>query len=104
MYESASGYALFERTGGEEIAERSIEVQTQLQDFKNFSKNIHLRSFTPFSSSENALQNINDVSEGTRLCGRATQFILQFWPLIELPVRPNARNKVNKNKRHMEKE
>jgi nucleolar protein 56 len=65
LYESASGYALFERTGGEEIAERGLEVQQQLQDFKNFSKNIHLRSFTPFASSENALQNINDVSEGT---------------------------------------
>jgi nucleolar protein 56 len=66
LYESASGYALFERTGGEEIGERSLEVQAQLQDFKKFSKNVHLRSFMPFSSGENALQNINDVSEGMR--------------------------------------
>jgi len=64
LYESASGYALFERTGGEEIAERSLDVQAQLQDFKNLAKNVHLRSFSPFSSGENALQNINDVSEG----------------------------------------
>lgn len=65
LYESASGYALFERTGGEEIGERNISVQTQLQDYKKFSKDVHLRSFLPFTSGENALLNINDVSEGT---------------------------------------
>jgi len=64
LYESASGFALFNKTGGEEIAELDMEVQYQYQNFKQFSKIMHLTAFLPFTSSENALENANDLSEG----------------------------------------
>lgn len=82
MYESASGYALFERTGGEEVGERSLEVQAQFQDFKKFSKTVHLRSFLPFSSGENALANINDLSEGS---SQSPFFIFFMLSIPRLP-------------------
>jgi len=64
LYESASGYGLLERTEGEEIGEQTDELQQSLQDYGRFVKLVHLKSFVPFSSSENALENMNDISEG----------------------------------------
>jgi nucleolar protein 56 len=39
-------------------------VQASIADLSRFSKLVKLRAFQPFTSAENALQNINDVSEG----------------------------------------
>eukprot|EP01122_Echinamoeba_exundans_P009435 TRINITY_DN333_c0_g2_i1.p1 TRINITY_DN333_c0_g2~~TRINITY_DN333_c0_g2_i1.p1 ORF type:complete len:511 (-),score=153.78 TRINITY_DN333_c0_g2_i1:72-1604(-) len=64
LYESASGFALFERSESEEIADQSPEFQESVTDFKRFSRIVHLKAFVPFTSSENALENINDVAEG----------------------------------------
>lgn len=64
LFESSSGYALFEKVEGEEIAVQSEQFQKSLLDRKKFTKIIRLKSFLPFTSAENALENINDVSEG----------------------------------------
>jgi len=64
LYESASGYAIFERTQAEEIQEQSPQVQEALTDPSAFKKMVRLKAFFPFTSSENALENCNDVSEG----------------------------------------
>jgi nucleolar protein 56 len=64
LYESASGYALFEQVKTEELAITSDEVQESLQDLQRFSKMVKLKSFRPFNSAEQALENINRVSEG----------------------------------------
>eukprot|EP01087_Luapelamoeba_hula_P012733 TRINITY_DN3582_c0_g1_i1.p1 TRINITY_DN3582_c0_g1~~TRINITY_DN3582_c0_g1_i1.p1 ORF type:complete len:488 (-),score=115.33 TRINITY_DN3582_c0_g1_i1:61-1524(-) len=64
LFETSSGYGLFERTESEEIAAESPEVQASLVDFSRFSKIVHLKSFMPFASAESALENINAVSEG----------------------------------------
>jgi len=64
LFESASGYALFERTPSEDIAQEMSEVQKSMEDFGRFSKIIKLKSFLPFTSAEAALENINAVSEG----------------------------------------
>jgi len=64
LYESASGYGLFERVEGEEIASQADQFQKAVQDKAKFMKIIKLKSFLPFNSAENALENINDVSEG----------------------------------------
>lgn len=64
LYESASGYALFERTESEEIGDQLAEVQESILDYKRFTKALKLKAFLPFTSSENALENINDLSEG----------------------------------------
>jgi len=64
LYESASGYALFERVEAEEIGQRSDQVQEAIADLARFSKIIKLKAFSPFTSAENALDQINHISEG----------------------------------------
>jgi len=64
LYESASGYALFERLESEEIGEQLAEVQAATDEFNRFSKCVKLKSFLPFPSAESALENINGISEG----------------------------------------
>jgi nucleolar protein 56 len=64
LYESASGYALFERIESEEIADESPELQKSIQDFGRFSRLVKFKSFVPFVSAESALENVNAISEG----------------------------------------
>lgn len=64
LFESASGYALVERKGSEEIGVKSEESQRAMTDFGRFSQICSLKAFKPFTSAENALENINDVSDG----------------------------------------
>lgn len=64
LFESASGYALFDRVESEEIGDQLEQVQQSTQDFSRFGKIVKLKSFFPFTSAENALANINDISEG----------------------------------------
>lgn len=63
-YECASGYALFERTESEEIGAHLDKVQQCVTDLKRFSKIIKLKAFRPFRSAEEALDNIQHISEG----------------------------------------
>jgi nucleolar protein 56 len=65
LYEMASGFALFELSGGDEVASKSSEMQAAVQDFGRFSKMVTLRSIVPFKTAEEALENINSISEGT---------------------------------------
>ncbi|KAL6041331.1 snoRNP complex protein nop56 [Balamuthia mandrillaris] len=64
LYESASGYALFERVESEEISNESPEYQKSILDFGRFTQIVKLNSFLPFPSAESALENINSISEG----------------------------------------
>jgi len=64
LFESASGYALFERIKSEEIGITLADVSESVTELQRFSKIIKLKAFQPFKSLENALENINTVSEG----------------------------------------
>ncbi|RLN65659.1 hypothetical protein BBJ28_00001826 [Nothophytophthora sp. Chile5] len=61
---SASGYGLFEVVENEEIGGLLAEVQASVTDLAKFGNVVKLKSFQPFTSAENALENINNVSEG----------------------------------------
>ena len=74
LCETASGYALFERLATDEVGAELDAVQASVQDLSKFGKAIKLTSFAPFQSAGHALENINDVSEGTSF--------------FALPVRP----------------
>lgn len=65
LFESASGYALFTVKQQEEIGAKTKEVQDSIQELHKFGKMVELKSFMPFKSAAHALENINDVSEGT---------------------------------------
>lgn len=79
LYEAASGYALFERVNSEEIGVKLDEVQQSVTDLKRFSQIVKLKGFCPFTSAENALENINAISEGEVTPALAT-FLEQNLP------------------------
>jgi nucleolar protein 56 len=64
LFESASGYALFEQTESDEIGELLEEMQNAMADLSRFSKVIKLKAFVPFKAAEEALEAANDISEG----------------------------------------
>mmetsp|Transcript_75230 Transcript_75230/g.125456 ORF Transcript_75230/g.125456 Transcript_75230/m.125456 type:complete len:559 (-) Transcript_75230:332-2008(-) len=64
LFESAIGYAVLERNEGDEIGATLPEVQKAATEFQRFKNMLSLRGFQPFKSAEEALENINDVSEG----------------------------------------
>eukprot|EP00128_Syssomonas_multiformis_P004077 Colp12_sorted_trinity150504_noHs@8471 len=64
LFESASGYALFEAVETEEIGLELESVQQSVLDLAKFGKIVKLKAFIPFTSAQNALENINSISEG----------------------------------------
>lgn len=64
LFENSSGYALFEVTLQEEIAGKTKAIQEAIQDFSKFSRMVKIKSFLPFTTAAEALENANDVSEG----------------------------------------
>ena len=67
LFESASGYAVFEVKLRAELEALTKAVQESVTDQSKFQKMVSLVSFAPFKSAANALENINDVSEGKSL-------------------------------------
>ncbi|KAF7980667.1 hypothetical protein HWV62_37089 [Athelia sp. TMB] len=63
LFETASGYAIFEVKLHEDIGSRTKAVQDSIQDLAKFGKMVSLVSFSPFKSAAQALENANDVSE-----------------------------------------
>ena len=64
LYESASGYSLFQAYGLDEIGQNTDTIQQSIVDLTRFGKVVKLIAFTPFSSALNALEQINAISEG----------------------------------------
>ncbi|KIL66800.1 hypothetical protein M378DRAFT_9857 [Amanita muscaria Koide BX008] len=64
LFESASGYAIFEVKFVEDIGAKTPAVQDSIKDLAKFGKMVNLQSFSPFKSAAQALENANDVSEG----------------------------------------
>ncbi|EIW81149.1 Nop-domain-containing protein [Coniophora puteana RWD-64-598 SS2] len=64
LFESASGYAIFKVKLHEDIGTNTQAMQDSIDDLSKFAKMVTLVSFSPFKSAADALENINDVSEG----------------------------------------
>jgi len=64
LYESALGYAMFEVAEAEEIGANDAAVQAAAVDLAKFGKVCKLKAFVPFKSAQDALENINSISEG----------------------------------------
>jgi nucleolar protein 56 len=77
LSESAAGYSLFQVTESEEIGVRSKEFLETLLDLYAFSRLVKLVAFGPFKSAANALENINDISEGRAANTEPLNFHLQ---------------------------
>ena len=64
LYEAAAGYSIYEIIEAEEIGAKMAEVEESILDLKLFSKLVKFKSFLPFKDAQDALANVNDVSEG----------------------------------------
>jgi len=67
LHETALGYALFEAHGIDEIGQNTEAVRNSVTDLSRFGKVVKLRSFNPFTSALESLEQINAVSEGNKL-------------------------------------
>ena len=67
LFEHASGYAIFKVIAKEEIGALLPEVQESVLDLERFGKVVKLVAFSPFKSAVNALENLNNISEGKQL-------------------------------------
>jgi len=72
LHESSAGYGLLECEGFEEIGAMLEENNTSME-LGRFNRAVKLKSFQPFSSAEEALENINAISEHA-----ATETLLTF--------------------------
>lgn len=64
LFESASGYAIFEVKLQDALGSSTKALQDSIDDLAKFGKMVNLLSFAPFKSAAHALENANDVSEG----------------------------------------
>ncbi|CAH2053871.1 unnamed protein product [Thlaspi arvense] len=64
LYESSSGYALFEAHGLDEIGQNTEAVRSSILDLSRFGRVVQLTAFHPSESALDALNQINAVSEG----------------------------------------
>jgi nucleolar protein 56 len=85
LYETATGHALFDVVEAEDIGSNLDKVQESILDLKRFGKMVKLKAFVPFKSAEEALTNINDVSEG--ICSETMSNFLE----MNLPKSKSAR-------------
>lgn len=92
LFESASGYAIFEAKISEDIGSKSKNVGDSFQDLAKFGKMVSLMSFSPFKSAAQALENINYISEGTLLL-----LCLFFIKVITGILHDNLRNLLELN-------
>ena len=63
LFESASGYSLFDVKSIDDVALSTDSVQQSISDMARFSKMASLVAFKPFSTAADALEQINSVSE-----------------------------------------
>lgn len=64
LYETSSGYSLFQASGIDEIGQNTEAVRNSVSDLNRFGKVVQLTAFHPFDSALDALNQINSVSEG----------------------------------------
>lgn len=64
LYESSSGYGLFEAHGLDEIGQNTEAVRSSVTDLSRFGRVVQLTAFHPFESALDALNQVNAVSEG----------------------------------------
>ncbi|KAH9614112.1 hypothetical protein KSS87_008226 [Heliosperma pusillum] len=64
LFESSSGYAIFETHGLDEIGQNIQAVRDSVTDLNRFGKVVKLFAFQPLESAHDALSQCNSVSEG----------------------------------------
>lgn len=73
LYESAAGYALFVKKEFEDTAQTEESIQNSILEPKTFGKMVTLHAWTPFSTAEEALEQVNAIAAST-----PTELLINF--------------------------
>ena len=64
LYETASGYYLFEKADYDEVGGQLTQVQKAIGNLERFSKMLKLVAHQAFQTAEEALENISALTDG----------------------------------------
>lgn len=82
LFETAAGYALFEKEEYDEIGGTLEQVQNAIQDYERFASLIKMKGYQPFKTADEALENIFAVSKGE--CTETLQeFLASYLPKVK---------------------
>ncbi|XP_052176339.1 nucleolar protein 56-like isoform X1 [Diospyros lotus] len=87
LYESASGYALLEAHGLDEIGQNTEAVRNSVADLNRFGKVVKLAAFTPFESALDALNQCNAITEG-QMTDELRNFLERSLPKVKEGKKP----------------
>ena len=62
LYESASGYCLFSKEEFDEAGGQLSKIQKAINDLERFTKMVKLAAYQPFTTAEEALENITAIA------------------------------------------
>jgi nucleolar protein 56 len=62
LFESSSGYCLFEKEEFDPTGGQLSKIQKAIMDIERFSKMVKLAAYQPFTTAEEALENITAVA------------------------------------------
>lgn len=82
LFETAAGYALFEREEYDEIAGEMEQVQAATADYERFASLVKLKAYQPFKTADEALENIFAVSKG-EVTQTLQEFLESYLPKIK---------------------
>lgn len=82
LYETAAGYALFEREEYDEIGGELDQTQKAIQDYERFATLIKMKAYQPFKTADEALENIFAVSKG-QVTETLQEFLSSYLPKIK---------------------
>lgn len=82
LFETSSGYSIFDFTAIDEIGHSSDAVRKSVDEFERFSSVVHLVGFRPFQSAASALNEINSISEG-HLSDELKNFLTMSLPKVK---------------------
>ncbi|CAO2818067.1 unnamed protein product [Amaranthus hypochondriacus] len=90
LFESSSGYGLFDSEGVDEIGQNTEAVRNSITDLERFGKAVKLAAFQPFESALDALKQCNAVSEDTATqpeseSAFALAFAIASTVIVEIP-------------------
>ena len=64
LYETASGYCLFEKEEYDETGGSLSQVQKAIASLERFAKMVKIAAYQPFTTAEEALENITTLAAG----------------------------------------
>jgi nucleolar protein 56 len=63
LFESASGYCLFEKEDYDEVGGQMKAIQKAIPSLERFAKMVKLAAFQPFTTAEEALENVTTIAQ-----------------------------------------